>query len=502
MSSNGSQAPDRPATMAEARANASAPRGFKEWRRTFSALEERDYAVYFGGNLAFFMAMQMNQLLRGFLAYDLTNAASALGLVALSVALPMLFVSPFGGVIADRYNKRTLLLITQGIVAIANAVLAVLIIAGLIEFWHLLMGALFLGLTISLAMPARNALVPQLIPQHKLMNAVSLQMGGMNLTRIIGPTLAGVLIAPIGLGAVWSFSVVLYLVAMATTLWLPQHGMVAHASQDGFMKEMADGFKFAMGDPLIRLLILSGLVMPLFAFPVQLVLPVFAEEVFDLGPSALGVLMAAAGVGGLTGALLSTSLESMPLKGRIMLVGAVIQGAFFIAFAVTPLFAAAVIFLALGNVGGMLFMVTNNSVIQAKVPERYRGRVLSMLMMSFGMMPLGVLPITLVSDAFGAPVAVAGASSMMIGSLLLFFLFSPRLRNLRVLPGREAELSPAQAAAAVAEGRLTREEADRLMRGDDAGDEAPEPELQPERAPVPAPVADLATSNGRSRQLP
>ena len=501
MSSNGPHAPERSVTMAEARANARAPRGLKDWKRTFAALDERDYAVYFGGNLAFFMAMQMNQLLRGFLAFELTDAASALGLIAIAVALPMLFVSPFGGVIADRYNKRTLLLLTQGIIALANAVLGVLIIADLIEFWHLLVGALFLGLTISLAMPARNALVPQLIPQHKLMNAVSLQMGGMNLTRIIGPVLAGVLIAPIGLGAVWSLSVVLYAVAMATTLLLPQHGMVSYGSQERFMTEMKDGFKFAMGDPLIRLLILTGLVMPLFAFPVQLVLPVFAEQVFDGGATALGVLMASAGVGGLMGALLSTSLDSMPLKGRIMIIGAIIQGAFFVAFAVTPLFAAAAIFLALGNIGGMLFMTTNNSVIQTKVPERYRGRVLSMLMMSFGMMPLGVLPITLVSDAFGAPVAVAGASSMMIASLLLFFLFSPQLRNLHVLPGREAELSPAQAAAAVAEGRLTREQADRLMRGG-AGDAAVDPELQPERAPIHAAVADLATSKGRSRQLP
>ena len=506
MSSNGSHEPEepgahpmaRPVTMAEARANASPPRGLREWKRTFSALEERDYAVYFGGNLAFFMAMQMNQLLRGYLAFQLTDAASALGLVALSVALPMLFVSPFGGVIADRYNKRTLLMVTQAIIAIANAVLAVLIFADLIEFWHLLAGAVFLGLTISLAMPARNALVPQLIPQHKLMNAVSLQMGGMNLTRIIGPTLAGVLIAPIGIGAVWSFSVVLYIVAMATTLLLPLHGMVAQGGTQGrFMTEMADGFRFAMNDPLIRLLILTGMVMPLFAFPVQLVLPVFAEEVFDLGPGALGVLMAAAGVGGLTGALLSTSMDSMPLKGRIMLAGVTIQGAFFIAFAVTPLFAAAAIFLAIGNVGGMLFMTTNNSVIQTKVPERYRGRVLSMLMMSFGMMPLGVLPITLVSDAFGAPVAVAGASVMMIASLLLFFLFSRRLRELHVTPGREAELSPAQAAAAVAEGRLTREEADRLMRGG-RGDDA-EVELEPGLVPVPVPVTEPVVSNGRSR---
>ena len=484
---DGERADGRPLTMAEARARAKGPRSLGEWGRTFTALSERDYAIYFGGNLAFFMAMQMNQLLRGYLAFDLTNAASALGLVALGIALPMLFVSPFGGVVADRYSKRTLLIFTQSIVALANAVLAVLIFADMIEFWHLLAGSVFLGLTISLAMPARNALVPQLIPQHKLMNAVSLQMGGMNFTRIIGPALAGVLLAPLGIGPVWTLSVALYLAAIVSTLWLPRHGMVSKSEHGRFMTEMADGFRFAIGEPLIRLLILTGLVMPLFAFPVQLVLPVFSEEVYGLGPAALGVLMAAAGIGGLTGALISATLDTMPLKGRVMLAGAVIQGAFFVAFALTPLFAAAAVFLAVGNAGGMLFMTTNNSVIQARVPERYRGRVLSMLMMSFGMMPLGVLPITLVSDALGAPAAVAGSSALMIATLLLFFAFSRQLRGLRLAPGREALLSPAQAAAAVAEGRLTREEADRLMTGgaeDADGDSV-------EDAPPPAPAVAL-----------
>ena len=487
---DGEGADGRPLTMAEARARAKTPRSLGEWSRTFTALAERDYAIYFGGNLAFFMAMQMNQLLRGYLAFELTNAASALGLVALGIALPMLFVSPFGGVVADRYSKRTLLIFTQSIVACANAVLAVLIFADAIEFWHLLAGSVFLGLTISLAMPARNALVPQLVPQHKMMNAVSLQMGGMNFTRIIGPALAGVLLAPIGLGPVWTFSVVLYVAAIVSTLWLPRHGMVSKSDHGRFMAELADGFRFAMGEPLIRLLILTGLVMPLFAFPVQLVLPVFSEEVFGLGPAALGVLMAASGIGGLTGALISASLDTMPLKGRVMLAGAVLQGAFFVAFALTPLFAAAAVFLALGNAGGMLFMTTNNSVIQARVPERYRGRVLSMLMMSFGMMPLGVLPITLVSDALGAPAAVAGSSALMIATLALFFAFSKQLRTLRLAPGREAQLSPAQAAAAVAEGRLTREEADRLMTGG-GGDAEDAPDVE-DAAPPPAPAAVLA----------
>ena len=453
-----SEAP--PSADAASQATSREPRG---WLRTFSALRERDYAVYFAGNIGFFLAMQMDQLMRGYYALELTGAAWAIGLVSVANAVPMLLVAPFGGVIADRYSKKKLLLITQGAIAALNAVFAVMIFFDVVQFWHLLVGGVFQGVTFSVAMPVRNALVPQLIPRHKLMNAVSLQMGGMNLTRIIGPAIAGLLIAPLGLGGVWTIAVVLYVIATLSIIPLPSHGMVGRGAAGGAMlSELAGGFRYIGRTPLIRVLLLSALVMPLFAFPVQLVLPVFAKEVYDLGPGALGFLMAFAGLGGLIGTLLAASLDGAPRKGRIMLFGTVLQGGFFIAFALTPMFVPALVFLALGNIGGMLFMTTNNSVIQMRVPEEYRGRVMSVLMMSFGVMPLGVLPMTLAADAIGAPEAVMIASTLMILVLATFFASSAELRRLHVTPGKRAALSPAQAAALVAEGKITEEQAAEL----------------------------------------
>lgn len=365
---------------------ASSKRG---WGGTFSALAERDYAVYFTGNLAFFLAMQMDQLMRGLFALELTDGAWALGVVSVANAIPMLIVAPFGGVIADRYSKKKLLLWTQGFIAAVNVGFTVMIALDLVEFWHLLLGAFLQGVTFSVAMPVRNALVPQLIPRHKLMNAVSLQMGGMNLTRIVGPALAGLLIAPLGLGPVWGIEATLFIVATLSILPLPSHGMAGRASSgEAMLSQLAEGFRYIGRAPLIRVLLLSALVMPLFAFPVQLVLPVFALKVYDMGSSALGILMAFAGLGGLIGALLTASLDGAPHKGRIMLIGALLQGGAFIAFALTPVFPVALVLLAAGNIGGMLFMTTNNSVIQTRVPEEYRGRVMAVLMMSFGVMPL------------------------------------------------------------------------------------------------------------------
>lgn len=437
---------------------------------TFGALRERDFAWYFTGNIAFFLAMQMNQLLRGYLAYELTNAAVALGLIAVTMALPMLLVAPIGGVIADRYNKRTLMIYVQAFTAAINAVLAALIIADMIQFWHLLVSTLFLGIAISIAMPARQAMVPNLVPQHRMMNAISLQMGSMNLTRIVGPAVGGLLIAPLGIGVVWALGVVLYVVAVASLFPLPKHGMVATREAGAFRDDLLGGFRYVAKQPTLRLLMLTGMIMPVFAFPVQLVLPVFAEDVFGQGPSALGVLMAAAGVGGLIGALIAANLDHVRRKSMLMLIGTVIMSLAYVAFAQSTSFGLSrgnayvlgLLMFGVGNIGGMIFQTTNNATIQVIVSDELRGRVMSLLMMSFGLMPLGILPLTLAVDAFGAPATVAASSLLMLASLLGFFSLSPRLRNLSVDALAHAELSPSQAAALVAAGKITEREADRL----------------------------------------
>ena len=437
---------------------------------TFSSLRDRDFAWYFTGNTVFFMAMQMNQLLRGYLAFQLTDAAIALGLIAVTIAVPLLLVAPLGGVMADRYDKRRLLIVVQIFIAGVNAVLAALIITDLIEFWHLLVGTLGLGITISMMMPARQAMLPSLVPQHRMMNAVSLQMGSMNLTRIIGPTIGGLLIGPLGIGTVWVLGVVLYLVSVATLLKLPKYGMVSEYEVRSFREDLVGGFRYVASQPLLRLLIVTGMMMPLFVFPVQLILPVFAEDVFEQGPGALGTLMAAAGIGGLIGALISANLDHFPRKGVIMLIGTVIMSSAYIIFAQSTslgfapptAFGLGLVVFGVGNIGGMLFMTTNNATIQALVSDEMRGRTMSMLMMSFGIMPLGILPITIAVDAFGAPVTIAASSILMLTSLLLFFALNSRLRNMRVAALAYAEMSPAQAAELVAEGNITQAEADRL----------------------------------------
>jgi MFS family permease len=429
---------------------------------TFASLGERDYAWYFAGNFAFFMGMQMQMLLRGYLAFELTGSASAIGVMAVSMAVPMLVAAPFGGVIADRINKRTLLITTQAAAAVFSLVLAILIVGDIVEFWHLIVISTLTGFLFSFNMPARQALVPQLVPQHRLVNAVTLQMGGMNLTRILAPAMAGILIAPIGVGMVYVITVVLFLVAVASEFHLPKFGMVGQAQRKSFREDFTAGFRYIMGDPTLRLLMVAALVMPLFGFPVQQMLPVFAEDVFDVGGLGLGFLAAASGLGGLAGALTAANLDSRPAKGRLMFAGGLFMGAFIIAFAAAPNYWVALLFLVSMGVGQMLFQAINNSAIQAELPAEVRGRVMAVLMMSFGLMPLGLFPVTIAADHAGAPIAVACSGGALLVLLVLLWGLSPRLRGFRLEALARTELSPARAAELVASGRISQEEADRL----------------------------------------
>ena len=445
-------------------------------QRTLSSLQEREFAWYFAGNTAFFMAMQMQFVLRALLAYDLApegEKAAGLGLVTLGAAAPMIFVAPVGGLIADRVNKRTLLIVTQSAAAIISLFTTVLILTDLMEYWYLFLLSFSAGTIFSLNMPARQALVPLLVPQHKLMNAVSLQMSGMNLTRIIAPALAGILVAPLGiigvgesggLGWVYLLTFILFTVAVASEFRLPPHGMQAESEEgENFLEGLVGGFRYVIATPVILMLLIAGMLMPFFAFPVQVMLPIFAEEVFGLtGGTGFGLLMAAGGVGGLVGTIISANFDSLPNKGHIMFIGATIMAGFLAAFGWTSVFILGMLFIAVSNTGQMLFMSSNNTAVQTIAPEELRGRVMSIMMMSFGVMPIGVLPITFAADRFGAGNTVVVVSLALLVVLAVVFVAVPRFRNLRIDVLAQAELSPVQAATMVAEGKLSRAEADRL----------------------------------------
>ena len=429
---------------------------------TFKALAERDYAWFFASNLAFSMAISMQFILYGFLAFDLTGSAKALGAVAAANAAPTLLIAPFSGAIADRVHKRLVLAVSQAAAIGASTTLGVLVISGEVRLWHVLAVAMVIGLVMSFNMPARQALVPQLIPRQKLMNAISLQMGQMNLSRIIAPALAGLLVSPLGLGWVFIVSSGLFFGATLFEFKLPKHGMTGHQGSGSFLAEVKEGFSYILRNKTLRLLLAANILIPMFAFPVQQTLPVFAKDVFDKGPAGLGLMAAMTGVGGLVGALIAANMDRQPQKGRLMLAGGAVMGTLYMAFALSPSFAVALPLLAIAASGQMLFMTTNSTVIQATISADMRGRVMAIMSMSIGLTPIGVVPVTIAVDEFGAPTAIAVTSMLMLLLLGAIFWLFPSLRQLRLEAPKSVRLSPVQAAEMVADGRLSEAEAAKL----------------------------------------
>lgn len=238
--------------------------------------------------------------------------------------------------------------------------------------------------------------------------------------------------------------------------------MKEEATGATFFRDFIGGFVYIRRHSLLALLITASLLMPLFSFPVQQILVVFAEDVFNRGAAGLGILASVTGIGGLIGAVISANMDARPRKGRLMLIGGIVMGVFLVAFALAPSFWFALVFLGSANIGQMLFMATNNTVIMGTVPEEVRGRVMSVTMMSFGLTPLGVIPITIATDLYGARGTIAVSSLIFIVVIGVLFAASSRLRGLRLEAPEAAELSPMQAAALVASGEITREQADRL----------------------------------------
>lgn len=429
------------------------------WNTTFASMSETAYAWFFTSHILVSMGMQMQFILFGFLAYELTGSSKSIGLVSIAGAIPTIFLGALGGALADRLDKRLLVATAQISASLTMGALAFLIISGSIEFWHLMVGSLVMASITSINMPARQALVPFLVPRHKLMNAISLQMGGMNLTSIIAPALAGFLIGPLGAGAVLVMSALLFFSGTVATLRLPIHGMTIEREQRSVLHDLHEGFSYIWHQPTLRLLLTVNIVMPMLVFPARQMLPVFAREVFEMGPGGLGLLAAMSGVGGLFGAVLSANLSGQPQKGRLMLIGSISMAVFTLLFALSPAIEPALFFIAASSTGQMIMMTTNSSVIQAILPSAMRGRVSAVTFMSFGLTPLAVFPVSIAADSFGAPATIAVASVLMMVLILLFFAVSPRLRSMRQDALVHSEMSEVQAAGLQARGEISREQA-------------------------------------------
>lgn len=400
--------------------------------RTFDSLKEPSYRWLWLGMLGSFAGMQMQMLARGWLVVDkLEGSALDLGIVTSSNGVPLLVLSLFGGVISDRFPKRNLLIITQSCNGLIALLVAVLIITDRVQIWHMIVAAILTGTVFAFNMPGRQSLIPELVSKDKLSNAVALNSAGMNLNRIIAPGVAGILVAVIGLGGVYFMIVACYAFAAFTMLMVRPTKSPTPPRTTSMLQDLKAGLHYARNDPRISSLLLLALVPLLFAHPYQALLPVFAKSVLGVESEGLGFLMGAVGIGAVSGTLVLASLSGARNKGLKMIALLVVFGLALVLFARSGSFYLSLPALFLVGVGSMGYNALNHTLLLTTSTPEMRGRVTSIYMMSFGIMPLGVFPMTAAADAIGPPNALTIGGIALVLVTLMVVLWRPQIRSLR-----------------------------------------------------------------------
>lgn len=400
------------------------------WRASFNSLQHVQFRWILASNMAFFFAMNGQFVVRSILAFNLTNSALALGLVNLAVSLPMLVISPFGGVVADRFERRGLILAGQAVLLLNELAVFVLLVTGRLAFWHLLVAAFTMGCIFPFIMPARQAIVANIVGRHGLANAMAMQLGGMNAARVVGPVTAGFVVAVAGVKWMYLVAVVLYLVALLAMSRIDRSPPERETSPKSVLGDLWDGIRYVKNDAPVRALLLFSLIPILLAMPFQSLLVVFTDDVWHTGDFGLGVLQAAAGLGGVLGSIFVAWRAGGGSTLRMMMVSVLAFGGCLFLFALSPWFLAAIPLVLLSDVFASTFNTVNNTAIQVLIPDAVRGRVMSLMMMTFGLTPLGTVPVAAAAQAWGAPAAVAGASAVTVVVSIAFFMWSRALRNI------------------------------------------------------------------------
>lgn len=395
------------------------------------ALEARDFRLLWLNSFSFFLAGGMRVVAVSWLMLDLTDSPRLVGVALFAQGIPLALFSLPAGVWADRLDRRLLLLVSQVATMLLTAVLAVLILADAVSPWAVFGLVFLIGSAMALGQPSRQALVPALVAPDRLMNAIVLNNMVQNLSFIIGPAVAGGLLAVVGSG--WTF-VAQVAVLVAGLPWLL--AMRAPASerpataQVSVMKELGEGLRHIADSPFIRaLFVVTAISGVFFVGNFQALLPVFSRDVLEVGETGLGVLSASFGVGMLAGSMLIASRGDFARKGEVLLVSLLIGSGVFLVFAASKWYLLSIATMIGWGFGAAFFMNLTITLIQSHTPNRLMGRVMSVqALFFFGMSPLGNLEAGVLAEAIGAPwTAVVGAC--VVGLMCVYFLLrQPELR--------------------------------------------------------------------------
>jgi MFS transporter, DHA1 family, staphyloferrin A biosynthesis exporter len=403
------------------------------WSRLqmFSSLRHRDYRYLWSGTLMMSAGQWVQQVTLGWLIYDLTGNSMLLGALNGLRAMPFLVTGPMAGVAADRMDRRKLLLRTQWVLVVSAILFGTLVWSQYLHVWHIFLFTLITGVAWTITEPVRMSLIPSVVPKAELANAVALNSGGFNLMKVIGPALGGALIAWFGAAENFFVQAAAYIgvLTMIHAMQIPPQQ--AEATHHSALSNLKEGFSYVWHTPAVLALMTLAYVPRVFAVPYQTLMPVFQKDVLKIGPDGLGLLMAAPGVGAVIAVLMLASLGNrIKRQGIFLLANIVVLGSFLILFSHITWFPLALVTLVLVGIFQMLFLASTATILQLIVPDRLRGRVLSLYMLDRGFMPLGALFAGTAAHFIGAPLTVGVMGAIVIVLTCLVAWRIPAIRTL------------------------------------------------------------------------
>ncbi|MDD5530506.1 MAG: MFS transporter [bacterium] len=404
----------------------------KNLKFIFRAFQYRNYRLFFGGQGISLIGTWMQQISLSWLVYRLTNSAFLLGVVGFSSNIPILLIEPFAGVLADRWNRRKILIVTQILSMLQALTLAILVLTGTIQVWHIILLGLFLGSINAFDIPARQSFIVEIVDKKEdLGNAIALNSTMFNSARLIGPSVAGILIAITGEGVCFLINAVSYLAVIFALLAMRLNIPKIKTKKSFIFQEIKEGFSYTVNSlPIKSIILLLGLVS-FMGMSYTILMPIFAKKILHGGPHTLGFLMGAVGTGALVGAFYLASRKNIAGLGRIIPVATGIFSIGLISMSFSKVLWLSLILMSITGFGMIVQMASCNTVIQTIVDDNKRGRVMSFYIMAFmGTAPFGSLLAGALASKIGAPHTLTiGGTVCLIGSLI-FASKIPALKKL------------------------------------------------------------------------
>jgi MFS family permease len=389
---------------------------------TFTALRHRNFRLYTGGQLISISGMWMQSVAQGWLIFYLTKSELALGLVACAAGIPSLFLSPFAGVLVDRVSRRTLLLMTHIVQLIQAFTLASLVLTNQVQVWHIVLVAFVMGISNSVDAPARQAFIKDMVGTEDLPSGININSLMVNGARVIGPSLAGILLLSVGAGWCFLFRGFSVLATLISLLLMDMDRPAPGVGRGSPVQQMREGVRFSRSHANILPLLLLSAVVSTFAVNVMTLLPAFADRVLHEPVNGLSMLTVAQGVGAVTAGLLLALLSEHLGRGRLANIMLIVLAFSMVILSRTNLLHLSLPLMALIGFSMVSFFVSANTMIQNEVPDGYRGRVMSLYTLTFlGLTPLGALALGLVADHVGTPNALAlyGLLTGLLGLVIM-----------------------------------------------------------------------------------